>query len=88
MENQGVEGSFSEADPLGTGPRGTADSRYAYGQRPRTMRDRRRLGQDARQAGAVGDVFDRFPFLRSVEIWAIAKSLFLRNRKHLECLFP
>lgn len=67
-------GTFSEADPVGTGPRGTADSRYGYDQRPRTMRDRR-TAQDQRQpviseAQRFGGFAKRFPQAAfGISIW-------------------
>lgn len=64
-------GTFSERDGTGTGPRGTADSRYGYGQR-RQAHDAR-LAQDAdiRQRYANQAGFDeRFGSLVAhVDVW-------------------
>ena len=70
MAPQSTRGSFSEEDDL-TNPRGTADSAYGYGQRPRNPRQRRALAHDRRYAPAQdsGSFLDRFPAAGRIEIW-------------------
>jgi len=72
FEGQTTEGTFSERDPVGTGPRGTADSR------PRTMRDRRRMGADRHMAQDAdirqryanqSSFLERFPMAARIQVW-------------------
>lgn len=63
-------GTFSESDPTGTGPRGTADSRPRSGRDRRRQAAEQRLAEDGirRRYQNQQNFIARFPFL-AVEVW-------------------
>lgn len=74
IEPHNSAGTFSEEDPTGTGPRGTADSAYGYGQRSRHPPDRRRLAHDRQPQMSEAERFkgfaSRFPDAAyRIDVW-------------------